>query len=154
MFKLLTFKLYIALTITWLSLSGYLTPFFIIAGLGSSLFVVIFTRYLHCIVEAEITQNTLRKGYLFWLSYQIITASLSVIKLIWQPQPTIRPGFVEISHLQQHDQAITVLANSITLTPGTVTCCSDRTDIVVHLLFPELIQGLQSMRTKVTYSFT
>lgn len=156
MFKFLNFKLYIILIISWVSLSGHLTSFFITAGLSSSFFVLILTRYLYSAVKVEIipSKQSLRKTYLIWLGYQIIIASLNVIKLIWQLQLRVKPEFIEVIHVQQHDRAITVLANSITLTPGTFTCAVDYTHITVHSLLSEFSEGVEDMRTRVMYSFT
>ena len=63
-------------------------------------------------------------------------ANVDVVKLVLAPTMTIRPGFVEVPMEAASDFEITSLANSITLTPGTITVHVDRTrrTILIHAL--------------------
>lgn len=53
--------------------------------------------------------------------YYVLRANLDVVYRALHPALPIRPGIVEIRTTLNTDSAITVLANSITLTPGTLT---------------------------------
>jgi multicomponent Na+:H+ antiporter subunit E len=63
-------------------------------------------------------------------------ANIDVAKLVLAPTMVIRPGFVEVPMAASTDLEITSLANSITLTPGTITVHVDRVrrTIVIHAL--------------------
>lgn len=63
-------------------------------------------------------------------------ANYEVAKLVLLPRPRFRPGFVAVPMDAQSDLEITSLANSITLTPGTISVhiSDDRDTIVVHAL--------------------
>ena len=53
--------------------------------------------------------------------YYVIKANLDVVYRALHPQMPIKPGIVKIKTNLKTDSAITALANSITLTPGTLT---------------------------------
>lgn len=66
----------------------------------------------------------------------IVLANITVARLILGPQSRIRPAFVELPLELETDFAITVLANTISLTPGTVSAdvSADRRTLLVHVL--------------------
>jgi len=53
--------------------------------------------------------------------YYVLVANIDVVYRALHPQMPIKPGIVKIKTSLQSDSAITALANSITLTPGTLT---------------------------------
>lgn len=59
--------------------------------------------------------------YLFRFIWEMTKANLHVAYLVLHPNLPIKPGIVKIKTKLTHGSAITVLANSITLTPGTLT---------------------------------
>jgi multicomponent Na+:H+ antiporter subunit E len=59
--------------------------------------------------------------YLGIVSYEVVLASISVAKLVLGPSERLRSGFVALRMDARTDLEVTVLANSITLTPGTIT---------------------------------
>ena len=59
--------------------------------------------------------------YIFRFVWEMIKANLEVAYLVIHPKVPIKPGIVKIKTKLNKDSAITVLANSITLTPGTLT---------------------------------
>lgn len=68
--------------------------------------------------------------------WELTVANYQVARLVLSPTPRIRPGFLAIKMEAQSDFEITSLANSITLTPGTIAVhVSDGRDmIIVHAL--------------------
>ena len=64
----------------------------------------------------------------------IVTANLEVAKLILGPSRTLRPAFVEYPLELTHDFAISVLASTVSLTPGTVSSdiSEDRKSMLIH----------------------
>lgn len=53
--------------------------------------------------------------------YYVIAANLDVVYRVLHPRMPIKPGIVKVNSNLKSDSAITALANSITLTPGTLS---------------------------------
>lgn len=81
--------------------------------------------------------------YFFWLILEIIKASLAVTKIIWSKRMLIEPHMDYVKTQQKEDLGKVIFANSITLTPGTVTInMSDK--LLVHSLTKDNIVDLNS----------
>ena len=70
--------------------------------------------------------------YLPYFFYYCIRANLDVAYRVLHVDTPIRPGFVRVRTSLKSDMARTLLANSITLTPGTLTVDIDGRDLYVH----------------------
>lgn len=68
--------------------------------------------------------------------WDIVVANFSVARLALAPVSRLRPGFVRVPVDVEDDFALTALANTISLTPGTVSAqiTPDRRHILVHAL--------------------
>ena len=73
-------------------------------------------------------------GYLPWLTWQVLKANLSVARIVLHPRMPINPCLVRVENTAPYTLARLVLANSITLTPGTVTLDVDAKGYLVHAL--------------------
>ena len=82
-------------------------------------------------------------SYLWFLAGEIINASLQVLRLVWSPRFEPEPKLVSI-HTRIHSEfGRAILANSITLTPGTVTVHTREDLLMIHCLDRDLAQGLE-----------
>lgn len=79
--------------------------------------------------------------YLIYLVWQIILSNLAVIRLILCPG-TGRPKLVWFRPALRSDLSRLALANSITLTPGTVTVGLNEDTICVYAMRPEMAEDL------------
>jgi multicomponent Na+:H+ antiporter subunit E len=70
--------------------------------------------------------------YVPYFFYYCIRANLDVALRVIHPDVPIRPGIVKVRTSLRGDMARTFLANSITLTPGTLTVDMDGQDLYVH----------------------
>lgn len=70
--------------------------------------------------------------YLPYFFYYCLKANLDVAYRVLHPDTPIHPGFVKVRTSLQSDIARTLLANSITLTPGTLTVDIDGSDFYIH----------------------
>ncbi|MFW6159288.1 MAG: Na+/H+ antiporter subunit E [Planctomycetota bacterium] len=70
--------------------------------------------------------------YLPYFFYWCLKANLDVALRVIHPDVPIRPGIVKVKTSLRTDMAKTFLANSITLTPGTLTVDIDGDDVYVH----------------------
>jgi len=110
--------------ITWLVLNWTLNVQFIIAGLIASAIVsILFHEMLP--KEHHIFVSPVR---IFWFLvyvpvfiYYMLMANFDVVYRALHPAMPIKPGIVKIKTNLKTDSGITALANSITLTPGTLT---------------------------------
>lgn len=93
--------------------------------------------------------------YAFWLLYQIILANLRVAYLVLHPRMPIDPKMMVFESRLKRSISLVTLANSITLTPGTITVDLHDDKFVVHALDVEsagsLVDG--SMRNRIASVF-
>ena len=75
-------------------------------------------------------------GIVLW---DILIANVMVAKLILGNKDKLKPGFITINLDIEHPLGISLLANTISLTPGTVSCdlSTDRRQLLVHGLHIE-----------------
>ena len=141
-----TLILFVMLFMLWLVLSGHYDPLFIGLGLLSSAVAVCIARRMN-IIDAEGLPIALLPGlirYGPWLFGAIIRANLDVARRIIHPRLPIAPLVVRVSAEQQTVAGRVTYANSITLTPGTISLDVTHEDIEVHALSVEAAQDLQS----------
>lgn len=86
--------------------------------------------------HVRIRQPLVLLRYLAVVMVDIVRGSFHVARLILRGPKPLRPAFVEIPLALQTDLAISLLANTISLTPGTVSAwlSPDRRTLVVHTL--------------------
>ncbi len=83
-------------------------------------------------------------NYVFWLFLEIAKSSFAVSMIVWSRDIQISPTVISIITKQSRDWLKVLYANSITLTPGTITISLDRDTIIVHSLTSEGIKDLLS----------
>ena len=80
---------------------------------------------------------------MFWLVAEIIKSSISVSKIAWSRNIRVYPSIEPIISVQTTELGCVVYANSITLTPGTVTLSMEDNKLLVHALDIKFMEGLQ-----------
>jgi len=90
-------------------------------------------------------------GYAPWLFWQIVLSNWDVLRRVWSPRLPIAPRMVTMPYETEDDLATVIVANSITLTPGTVTVVVDtqRREMLVHALSAEAVEGLKPLHDRV-----
>ena len=139
----------------WLLLSGHYTLLLISFGLLSVMLVVLIALRMDVVDhEGHPLQLNLKAlfTYWVWLLKEIIVSNIYVCRLILNPALPISPTVIALRSSQSTDLARVIFANSITLTPGTVTIDVDGDITEVHALTEELARSLLagSMDSKVT----
>jgi len=81
-------------------------------------------------------------GYFFVLIKEIVIANLGTIRLIGSQKYDVEPVLVTFKTELKTDLARTILANSITLTPGTITVELTEDEFRVHCLDKEMAEGM------------
>ena len=110
----------------WLVFSGKFDLFHLSLGIISCLLVTYFSSDLlfPSGLKTDFLAFWIRFAlYIPWLLYQILLANLHVLRLAFHPRmmELIDPHIIEFNSHLESDMARTTFANSITLTPGTIT---------------------------------
>ena len=121
----------------WVLLSGIYTPWLL--GLGAiSTALAVFVALRMELVDQEgvpvIHLTSKLWTYLPWLLAEIIRSNLAANRIILHPDLSVRPRMLRVRTMQRSDLGRVIFANSITLTPGTVTVAAVGEDLHVHAL--------------------
>lgn len=130
----------------WLLLSGYFTAFLMTAGAASAIAVVALARRME-IVDHEghpIHLGWRALTYWPWLIIEIVKSAWDVSKVILNPRLPVSPTLIRVKTSQKTEVGVVVYANSITLTPGTISVDVGHGEILVHALTRESAAGLQT----------
>lgn len=129
------FPLNILLALAWIALTGQFTPtnFIIGYGLGYALLWLVQRATGPSTYFKKVRQVI---GFTFFFLWELILANLRVAYDVITPQHHMRPGVVAIPLDVKTDPEITLLANLITLTPGTLSLdvSADRSTLYVHAM--------------------
>ncbi|WP_167895856.1 Na+/H+ antiporter subunit E [Wolbachia endosymbiont of Brugia pahangi] len=120
---------FIILFSLWTILSGYFESFFVFCGIFSSMFTLFIFKRL---MDAENALSQILNGtnrlefykllsYISWLIYQVILSSIYVIKKVLQAKLKLEPIIILKKCKGHNDGSIALFANSVTITPGTLT---------------------------------
>ena len=137
----------ISLALFWLLLSGYFSNLLLLCfGAISIGLALYFDRHVRKKYPLN-TPSTLVKNipkFAKWLIFEVVKANIAVVKNIWSPKKNpISPTVAELDMRQQSAVAQTIFANSITLTPGTVSFDVKNGKVMVHAIVEEAIIELQ-----------
>jgi multicomponent Na+:H+ antiporter subunit E len=81
--------------------------------------------------------------YLLWLLGQIVAANIDVARRVWRGKSSISPTVFTVKATQATDVGQVLYANSITMTPGTVTLAVNEGLLEVHALSAEAAEDLR-----------
>ncbi len=145
--------LFFILLLVWLLLSGHYTFLIISLGVISCFFCVYLTRRAN-ILDNELVPVTFFPRiiqYIIWLIKEIIVSNISTAKVILTNSEN--PEIFIVKCTQKTPEGKTTYANSITLTPGTVTTDIKNNILEVHALTSEFGDDVRSgdMDKKVTW---
>ena len=141
-----TLSLFVLLFSTWLLLSGIYTGLLLGFGVLSCLLVITICRRMK-IVDLEGHPNHLVLGllrYIPWLLWAIVKANIDVVRRIVHPRLPLSPRVIRVEASQKTHLGQVIYANSITLTPGTLTIETDEGTIDVHALTREAAEDVRS----------
>lgn len=123
----------------WLLLSGVYTPFLMLSGLVASVAVALLASRME-VADREghpIHLTFAAAVYWPWLAKEIAKAGWQVTRIILDPRLPISPTLVRFKPSQKSAVALATHANSITLTPGTITVDARHEEFLVHALTRE-----------------
>ena len=143
----------VVLSLFWLLLSGYLQPLLLSFGAISVFLVVLVVKRMDD-VDQELKQLSFGSSifrYVPWLLKEIMTSSMKVTRLVWGSPKDLSPTLAKISLSNIPKEKHVLYANSITLTPGTLSLDIDKDAITVHALQAASIDELKegAMENKI-----
>ena len=141
-----TLSLFVLLFLIWLLLSGIYTGMLLGLGVLSCLVVVAVCRRMK-IVDPEGHPIHLIPGllrYMPWFLWAIVKANIDVVRRIVHPRLPLSPRVIRVESSQKTHLGQVIYANSITLTPGTVSVETDEGTIDVHALTREAAEDVRS----------
>ncbi len=132
-----SFTLFLALAGSWFLWSGHLEPFVLMLGVLSCVFCM-WVCWRMGIVDEEGAPVQLGfrpfTTYAPWLLKEIVKSNIFVTKIVLSPKMLLQRNLIEVGANQQTELGRVILANSITLTPGTVSVSMRKDRILVHAL--------------------
>lgn len=139
--------MFLLILAVWLILNGKVTVEICAFGvLISAALFYFMCRYMEYSLRKELLLFRLTPLFLryFWvLVEEIVKANVCVLKIILSPSLEPEPAFVYFDTEFRTGMAKVVLANSITLTPGTITVSVEEDRFCVHCLDRELAEGME-----------
>ena len=136
----------ILLFLLWLLLNGRATPEIVAIGAGlTALLMAFMARFLGWSVRRErelFRVAPLFALYLLNLLWETIKAAVTVLAVALTPSLRPEPVLVEFRSGLPREYQNVILANSITLTPGTITVFQEGDRFLVHALRREYAEGL------------
>ncbi len=77
------------------------------------------------------------------LPWEILVANLKMMTLIWRPRSVVHPEFVKIEPRIESRVLRVLLANAITMTPGTLAILIDEKSLLIHCVDESLALGIK-----------
>ena len=121
----------------WIAFSGHFDPLLLSFGVLSVLIVLYTLRRMWIIDETPIKfqMNVFRLvTYCFWLIKEILKSNIAVTKTILSPTLKVSQNMFDVPLAPKSEAAQVIFANSITLTPGTITVETEKNSLLVHAL--------------------
>ncbi len=144
-------SIFVLLLVTWVAFSGKFDAFHLGLGVLSSLIVTWLSQDLLFKDRKQDLGERLAEairftGYAFWLLWQIVLANMHVFKLAMTKagEEEMSPRVVKFKTKLKSDFAKFVLANSITLTPGTITIRITGNEYLVHAISEAVEKDLKT----------
>lgn len=144
-------------SLVWFALTDIKDIHEVIAGLILSLLISLIAGEF--LITTKSTQGLIRRlgffiKYIFRFLWEMIKANIDVAYLVIHPMLPIKPGIVKIKTKLTKDSAITMLCNSITLTPGTLTVDVSETDKELYIHWIKVkAEGVDEATEKISSVF-
>lgn len=135
------------LLIFWIILNGRVTAEILILGVVASTVVTKFS-YKTTRASKELEKKVVKKMgkiiiYLGILVVEIFKANIDIIKLVLTKDPEISPTLMPMKARVKSRISRVALANSITLTPGTITISMNEDDLLIHAIVKSNLDGIE-----------
>ncbi len=130
--------LIITLFLFWLLLNGSLAVDVIVTGIVvSALITVLFYQGLSFFTELRLTPAAILAGFRYYVYFfgELLRSNLKMAKIVITPSLPIQPAIVRVRTRLKSRMGRLMLANSITLTPGTLTVDMQGEWLYIHCVY-------------------
>lgn len=138
--------MYLLFFAIWVILNGRITLEIVLFGLVIATLMLLFIcKFMDYSIKKEIwffKNFFLLLWYVIVLIVEISKANFAVVKIIFSVKYQVEPALVTFQSPLKSEFANFLLANSITLTPGTITVSMENGEFTVHCLDKELAIGI------------
>ena len=136
----------VGVTVFWFLSSGYFQVLILSLGAVSSLSVLWIAHRMDVVDHESHPIHMVPKGVFYypWLFWEIAKANWDVAKAIIAGESAYEPKVMTLKASQHSDVGLVTYANSITLTPGTVTLAVENDTFEIHALTRDAAEGLES----------
>lgn len=130
----------------WLLLSGYFLGWLLALGVASIALTVFIVHRMEVVDHEAFPIHLGPRALLYypWLLKEIVVSNITVAKAILSGPNAIHPEVLTVDATQDSEVGLVTYANSITLTPGTISSSVDDNRITVHALLKETADGVRS----------
>ena len=133
--------------LAWLIFNGRITLEIVIFGIviAAAVFAFMWKFMGHSIKKELRIYKKIPEllKYVFLLVKEIIKANIAVIRMIMTRREVTEPVLVKVHTDLKSETAKVMLANSITLTPGTITVSMEGDTLLVHCLDKSISEGME-----------
>jgi len=137
-----------ALFVFWLLLSGHFDPFLVVSGVVAAVAIALIGSRIGYADEEGHPAELILPGLAYWpwLAKEIVKSTIDVARIVLNPALPISPRLILVEPSQKTTVGKVTYANSITLTPGTITVEVGRHDhrFVVHALTEASAAGVEA----------
>jgi multicomponent Na+:H+ antiporter subunit E len=132
------------LFVVWMLLSGHDETMLIVLGIVSCAVIVLLAHRMDLIDHEghPVHLGWRAPLYWLWLGWQVVLANLHVARRVLGLGPAISPMLFSVKTSQKSELGKVIYANSITLTPGTISLRVTEDEIEIHALTRESADGL------------
>ncbi len=136
----------ILLATAWLLWSGHYEPLILLFGVGSILLVMWLAHRMNLVDDESNPYHLAHRPLIYgpWLAKEILMSNLHVARVVLTPSLPIHPKIVRVQTTQHTDLGRVIYANSITITPGTISLDLRDGYIMVHALTDNTREGVES----------
>ena len=134
--------------LVWLIFNGAITTEIVIFGIVISLLMFAFIcKFMDYSLRKE-KKLLMRSGYFLLyvliLIKEVLKANMEVVRMIISRDVVVQPVMVSFQTSLKSGFCRAILANTITLTPGTITVSLEDSELIVHCLDKSLAEGMEN----------
>lgn len=134
--------------LVWLIFNGAVTTEIVLFGIVISLLMFAFIcKFMDYSLRKE-KKLLMRSGYFLLyvliLVREVLKANMEVVRMIISRDVVVQPVMVSFQTSLKSGFCRAILANTITLTPGTITVSLEDSELIVHCLDKSLAEGMEN----------
>lgn len=128
------FTTFFLLLFTYLMLAGFTLYELILGSIISGLLSIFLTRILNIELDVFFPWKLIKFIFIYFpiFMFQLISSNIDMAKRVIQPKIPLNPGIIKLKTKMKSKLGKLTLANSITLTPGTLSLDIEEDDIIIH----------------------